>query len=54
MTSTRTRAALHKSIQTDGFSEYLPTYRAQQYIDEAKERMGTDRWRKLNQEWDND
>lgn len=34
--------------------EWEPTYRAAEYVAEARERMGEETWRKLNQEWNND
>lgn len=32
--------------------EWAPTYRLDQHVSEARERMGETRWRQLNAEWE--
>ena len=49
----RTQAACAKSVRDElSAREWEPTYRAAEYVAEARERMGETRWQELNQEWD--
>ena len=36
----------------DTIAEWAPTYRLDQHVSEARERMGETRWRQLNAEWE--
>ena len=41
-----------QEARSEQVSEWLPTYRLDQRIAEARERMGEARWDELNAEWE--
>lgn len=48
----RTIAACHASAAAEHVPNWTPTYTLDRQIAEARARMGEERWKQLNEEWE--